>query len=125
MTKKALITGKVEIKFTYTRVADPVDKSKVKSRGPNEIGQAKDITILRLGRIEEDDFRKRLKAIKNVLKTGKVPAEMKGGSPKVKDATLSKAKGDLTKANKKIAELEAELKKVDTEKEERKEKDPE
>jgi predicted nucleic acid-binding Zn-ribbon protein len=34
---------------------------------------------------------------------------MKGGSPKVKDATMAKAKGDLTKANNKIEALKKEL----------------
>ena len=51
----------------------------------------------------------RLDAVEGILTTGKVPAALKGGSPKVKDATLAKAKGDLTKAKKKIEELKKEL----------------
>jgi len=119
MAKDIVITGKVEIKATFARVAEPVNKEKVRSRGPNEIGQLKDFAIIRLGRIERDEFIKRFEAAKGVLETGKVPVAAKGGSPKVKDATLAKAKGDLTKAKKKIAELEEEidnLKKTDAEK---------
>lgn len=109
MAKKVYLSGKVEVKTTFSRVADPVDKAKVRARGPNLIGQLKDFATIRLGKIEREDLTKRVEAAKKILETGKVPAAAKGGSPVTKDATLAKAKGDLTKAKKKIEVLEKEL----------------
>lgn len=106
---KVFVTGKVILKSTFSQLADKVDKVKVRSRGPNHIGQLRSEKVVRLGKIEPDVLNKRLSIAQSVLETGKVPKSVKAAPAKVTDATLAKAKGDLTKANKK---LEAERKKV-------------
>ena len=85
--------------------------------GPREIGQLKSFKLVRLNFVTIDDLKKRIDQAEELLETGKVPKSAKGGSPATKDPTLSKARGDLTKANnklddakKRITELEAELK---------------
>ena len=102
------LTGKVDIKATLSQLRDPAD-DQLHSRGPKQIGQLKRDISVRIGKVSREEVVKRLDAVEGILTTGKVPAEMKGGAPKTKDATLAKAKGDLTKANKKIEELKKEL----------------
>ena len=68
----------------------------------------RDISV-RVGKVCRDQIVKRLDAAEAILTTGKIPAALKGGAPKVKDATLAKAKGDLTKANNKLEEAKQDL----------------
>ena len=105
-TKKVVkhLTGKVDIKATLSQLRDPAQ-----AKGPRQIGQVKRNISVRIGKVTREEAVKRLDAAEAILTTGKVPAAAKGGSPKTKDATLSKAKGDLTKANKKIEGLKKEL----------------
>ena len=112
MSKKVFVTGKVELKSTFSQLAEPVDKSKVRSRGPNNLGQLKSGKIIRLGKVEQEDLNKRLDAAVRILETGKVPKSVKAAPQKVTDATLSNVKGQLTKAKKKIEVLEKELKEL-------------
>lgn len=101
--KKVLryLTGRVDIVATLSQLRDPAQ-----AKGPRQIGQLKRNISVRVGNVERAEVVKRLDAVESLLTTGKVPADMKGGAPKVKDATLAKAKGDLTKANTKIKALE-------------------
>lgn len=104
--KKVLryLIGKVDILATMSQLRDPAE-----AKGPRQIGQLKRNISVRVGPVSREDIVARLDAVEGILTTGKVPAALKGGSPKVKDATLAKAKGDLTKAKKKIEELKKEL----------------
>lgn len=118
--EKTYLSGKVEIKTTFSRKAEPVDKTKVRSRGPNLLGQQKETKIIRLGHIDVDELNTRMSAAFKVLETGKVPKAVKAAPQKVVDATLSKAKGDLTKANnklkaerEKVVELEKKVKELE------------
>lgn len=98
------LTGKVDIQATLSQLRDPAQ-----AKGPRQIGQVKRNISVRIGKVTREQVIKRLDAAEAILTTGKVPAAAKGGSPKTKDATLSKAKGDLTKANNKIEALKKEL----------------
>lgn len=105
-TKKVVkfLTGKVDIKATLSQLRNPAQ-----AKGPRQIGQLKRDISVRIGKVSREEMIKRLDAVEGILTTGKVPAAVKGGAPKTKDATLAKAKGDLTKANKKIEALKKEL----------------
>lgn len=99
MSKKIYITGKIEIKSTLSRLADPVDKTEMRSRGPKQIGQEKDTITVHVGREERLDMLERRKAAVLILQTGEMP----GG------AEVIKLKGQLTKAKNKIEKLKAEI----------------
>ena len=107
------LTGKVDIKATMSQLRDPAEV-----KGPKQIGQLKRDISVRIGKVSREEVVKRLDAAESILTTGKVPAAVKGGAPKTKDATLAKAKGDLTKANKKIEALKKELAEAKAPKEE-------
>jgi len=102
------LTGKVDIKATLSQLRNPAE-AKLHSRGPRQIGQVKRDISVRVGKVSRDQIVKRLDAAEAILTTGKIPAALKGGAPKVKDATLAKAKGDLTKANNKLEEAKQDL----------------
>ena len=103
------LTGKVDIKATLTQLRDPAQ-----AKGPRQIGQVKRDISVRIGKVSRDEVVKRLDAAEKILTTGKVPAAAKGGAPKTKDATLAKAKGDLTKANNKLKEAQARIKELES-----------
>lgn len=109
MTKKVFVTGKVELKSTFSQLAEPVNKSEVRSRGPNNLGQLKSMKTVHLGKIEQEDLNKRWDGALKILETGKVPEAVKSAPGKVVDATVAQLKGQLTKAKKKIETLEQKL----------------
>lgn len=98
------LSGKVEIKVTLSQLRDPGQ-----AKGPRQIGQLKRTIIVPIGKVKREQVIKRLDAAEKVLSTGRVPAAAKGGAPATSNATLAKAKGDLTKAKKKIEALKKEL----------------
>jgi len=103
------LTGKVDIKATMSQLRDPAEV-----KGPKQIGQLKRDISVRIGKVSREEVVKRLDAAESILTTGKVPAAAKGGAPKTKDATLAKAKGDLTKANNKLKAAEARIKELES-----------
>ena len=106
---KVFYVGKVVLKSTFSQLAEKVDKAKVRSRGPNHLGQLKDEKTIRLGKVDPEQLSKRLEQAVKLIETGKVPKAVTSAPEKVEKATLSHLKGDLTKAKKKIEALEKEL----------------
>lgn len=88
MTKKkvapVLISGKVEIKGVVTSVRPKVDKKKVKSRGPGQVGQARIKEAIGVNGITGAELAKRVARAASIIATGKEPAkdEKKGDAPK-------------------------------------------
>lgn len=103
------LTGKVDLQATLSQLRNPEE-----AKGPRQIGQVKRNISVRIGKVSRDEVVKRLDMAEAILTTGKVPAAAKGGAPKVKDATLAKAKGDLTKANNKLKAAEARIKELES-----------
>ena len=112
---KVYLSGKVVISSTFSQIAEPVDKSKVRSRGPKHLGQAKETKVVRLGKVDQEALGDRLLNAEKLLQTGKVPAKLREESPKVTNATIAKAKGDLTKANNKLAAEKEKVAKLEKE----------
>ncbi len=92
--EKTHLTGSLTIHGTFSQLREPVDKAKVRSRGPGQIGQSKPSATVRLGRIGVDELKKRFDLAVRVLETGKGPA-------KGEDANLAE-----------LQEVRAELKEV-------------
>jgi hypothetical protein len=62
------------VSATVSQIAAPVDKKKVKSRGPNEVGQARykeQAPIL----TDQAEWNRRWELAVSILKTGEVPGE--------------------------------------------------
>jgi len=91
---KAHLSAKVELKVTASQLRGPVDKAKVRSRGPGHIGQMKDSSVVHLGNIAQDELAKRMKWAKQVLQTGRMgsakPPETKRTDTSKKEVSKSK-----------------------------------
>lgn len=100
------LSGKVEMKATFSQLRDKKEK-----KGPRQLGQQKNLFTAHMGKISQPQLLKRLDAAKSVLETGRVPAAVKGGTDKTKEATIQgreKAlQKDLDAALARIEELES------------------
>lgn len=112
MAKKERVnlSAKVELKVTASQLATTVDKKKVRSRGPGQIGQVKSQKVIHLGNIPREQLVKRIDAATKVLETGKVPKAAQGGKPATKDATLTKCQEKLKKAQEELVKVKDDLK---------------
>lgn len=99
----ANLTGKVELKSTFSQLRGPVDKAKERSRGPGQMGQLRDNVVIRIGNIPQDKLVKRLHMAKVLLETGKGP-KAESGKEKILDLETK-----LEAANATILEQEAQL----------------
>jgi len=106
-TKKVFLTGKVELKTTFSQLSEPVDKKKVRSRGPNQIGQLKTTSVVLMGKVPKEEVVRRLAIAKKVLETGNVPT---------KDVTPKTKRTDTTEKKPTPAPKKAAAKKEATEK---------
>ena len=87
-TKQKLnLTAKLELKVTASQLRGTVDKKKVKSRGPAQIGQLKSSKVIHLGNIAQDELTKRIAMATQILNTGKVPAGEKPQASNRADTT--------------------------------------
>ena len=84
---RTFLTGKVTLAGTFSQLRVPIDKKKVRSRGPRQKGQSKPSATVRLGNIGVGELKKRWDLAVQVLETGK--------GPKADDSKLKQCQAGL------------------------------